>query len=358
MTSGIFPFSELVNAKCIQNNAEFLPEYVETIFQRLSVLENNLRLPEGFIEKTQTWEDKTKIITSRQRCILVDWMCKAAVSLKLRRESLCLAVTIVDRMLACRIVAKNKLHLLGLGALMIASKVEEIHPILLSDLLQISNNSFSENEMLRVEKVILAALDHRLCIPTPVSFTTLFTTCGNFDVITTMVVNYLVELSLCSYAMTKFLSSEIAASAVYLAAEMQDLPAEQLSLLRRCPGYDEIALQGCIAKLRTHASEIYAKYNNNPIYQKYKAEKYFRVSQLPIPTELPIPETIVLPVLAPRSDSTPNTPNIKMTDSGLPAPSPDVLVSITPNKKTIIPTTTLDEDTSLIIIDTDSHNQE
>jgi cyclin A len=55
------------------------------------------------------------------RSILVDWMVEVAEEYKLERETLCLAVSFVDRFLSVMAVARNKLQLVGTAAMFIAA---------------------------------------------------------------------------------------------------------------------------------------------------------------------------------------------------------------------------------------------
>ena len=60
-------------------------------------------------------------ITHSMRSILVDWMVEVTEEYKLERETLCLAVTYVDRFLSLMAVARGKLQLVGAAAMFIAA---------------------------------------------------------------------------------------------------------------------------------------------------------------------------------------------------------------------------------------------
>jgi len=60
-------------------------------------------------------------ITYGMRSILVDWMVEVAEEYKLDRETLCLAVSYVDRFLSLMAVARGKLQLVGAAAMFVAS---------------------------------------------------------------------------------------------------------------------------------------------------------------------------------------------------------------------------------------------
>jgi len=64
----------------------------------------------------------------QMRAVLVDWLVEVQVQLKLLQETLLSAISIVDRFLAVegRSVTRSKLQLVGVAAMFLASKVEEV----------------------------------------------------------------------------------------------------------------------------------------------------------------------------------------------------------------------------------------
>ena len=70
---------------------------------------------------------------------------------RLMPETLYQTISILDRYLSKVNIKKSQLHLLGLTALLISTKYEEIYPPELQDLLSISENKFSKQEVLEME---------------------------------------------------------------------------------------------------------------------------------------------------------------------------------------------------------------
>ena len=56
-------------------------------------------------------------------------------------------------------IFKNQLHLLGVATLFLASKYEEIYPPELKDFLAVSENKFTKETVLQMEKDILLTLN-------------------------------------------------------------------------------------------------------------------------------------------------------------------------------------------------------
>lgn len=83
------------------------------------------------------------------RAILVDWLIEVHIKFKLLPETLFLTVNIIDRFLTIvKPIKRAKLQLVGVTALMIATKYEEIYPPTIKDLVYITDNAYSKEEIL------------------------------------------------------------------------------------------------------------------------------------------------------------------------------------------------------------------
>ena len=78
-------------------------------------------------------------INERMRTILVDWLVEVHLKFKMVPETLYLTVHIIDRFLEDNRVRRSKLQLVGVAALLVASKYEEIYPPELRDLVYITD---------------------------------------------------------------------------------------------------------------------------------------------------------------------------------------------------------------------------
>ena len=85
-------------------------------------------------------------------------------------ETLYLTVHIIDRFLAEKQVRRSKLQLVGVSALLVASKYEEIYPPELRDLVYITDRAYNKQEILEMENQICVTLDYNLTMPTTHSF--------------------------------------------------------------------------------------------------------------------------------------------------------------------------------------------
>src|SRR5690606_26512053 len=83
-----------------------------------------------------------------------------------------LCVHILDRYLQMTQVPRAKLQLVGVTALLIACKYEEIYPPELRDCVYITDAAYTKEEILEMERNILADLDFQLTVPTAYHFLT------------------------------------------------------------------------------------------------------------------------------------------------------------------------------------------
>lgn len=97
-------------------------------------------------------------INASMREILVDWLIEVHLKFKLLPETLYLTVNLIDRFLEKQIVLRNKLQLVGVTAMLIASKYEEIYPPIVTDFVYITDNAYSKTEILEMEEQILTKL--------------------------------------------------------------------------------------------------------------------------------------------------------------------------------------------------------
>lgn len=65
-------------------------------------------------------------INAKMRSILVDWLIEVHRKFDLMPETLYLTMNIVDRILSMKVVQRKELQLVGISAMLIACKYEEI----------------------------------------------------------------------------------------------------------------------------------------------------------------------------------------------------------------------------------------
>lgn len=93
------------------------------------------------------------------RAILIDWLVDVHLKFKLLPETLFLTVNLIDRYLSVKSVQRSKLQLVGVSAMLITTKYEEIYPPTVKDFVYITDNAYSKEEVLDMESDVLSTLD-------------------------------------------------------------------------------------------------------------------------------------------------------------------------------------------------------
>jgi len=78
-------------------------------------------------------------INIKMRLILVEWLIEVHLKFKLLPETLFLTINLIDRYCMVKDVLKNEYQLLGVTAMLIASKYEEIYPPEIRDFVHITD---------------------------------------------------------------------------------------------------------------------------------------------------------------------------------------------------------------------------
>ena len=96
------------------------------------------------------------------RTILVDWLVEVHLKFKLVPETLFLTINLIDRFLALEQIHRSKLQLVGVSAMLIASKYEEIYAPIVKDFVYITDNAYTSKGILTMERNLLSKLDFNM----------------------------------------------------------------------------------------------------------------------------------------------------------------------------------------------------
>ncbi|KAL8130938.1 G2/mitotic-specific cyclin C13-1-like [Apium graveolens] len=249
--------------------------YVSDIYEYLHQMEMETKrrpLPD-YIEKVQ------KDVTSNMRGILVDWLVEVSMEYKLLPETLYLAVSYIDRYLSVNVLNRQRLQLLGVSSFLIASKYEEIKPKNVAEFCDITDNTYTQQQLLKMEADVLKTLKFEMGNPTVKTFLGRFIRAAqeNNDVPKLkfeFLANYLAELSLLDYGCIEFVPSLVAASVTFLARFTFRPHVHPWSLaLQKCSGYKSKDLKECVLLL--HALQMGRRGGSlMAVRDKYKKHKF------------------------------------------------------------------------------------
>ena len=151
------------------------------------------------------------------RAILVDWITEVHMKFRLVPETLYLAVNILDRYCSTVQVHRRRLQLVGVTALFVACKYEEIFPPEVRDCVYITDRAYSRQEVLDMEQDIVYRLQFKLTVPTAYPFLVRFLFLMGAGRMVRDAANYYVERTLQEYDFIEQRPSLIAVASLCLA---------------------------------------------------------------------------------------------------------------------------------------------
>ncbi|KAM6104769.1 cyclin-O-like [Pterocles gutturalis] len=222
-------------------------EYGESWYQSCKEVESRYHPREPLARQTQ--------VTSEARCKLVSWIIPVYRQLGFSFETLCLTVNILDRFLTTTAVSADCFQLLGLTALLIASKQAEVRPRRVREILAFCGGIFTRQHLLSMERIVLQRLGFALEAPTINFFVDHFSRVrlegrgvDAREVADARILAVgVAEISLADYAFTKYTPSLLAASCLGLA---DWLLGHRQPLNLWISGYPKALLQGCMVQLQ------------------------------------------------------------------------------------------------------------
>nr|XP_043615742.1 cyclin-A1-3-like [Erigeron canadensis] len=260
-------------------------------YEHLRASEGKKRPAVAFMETVQ--ED----ITPSIRAILIDWLVEVAEDYRLLPETLYLTINYVDRYLSGNPIHLYKIQLLGVACMMIASKYEEICAPNVEEFCNLTENIYSNDEVLQMESSVLNFLNFEMTAPTVTCFLNLFLVSdaqmdiynmGIHPMRLEFLASYISDLSLLRYSMLRYAPSLIAASAIFLARFllMPSLKPWNL-ILRYYTLYQPSDLQKCVKTLHSLVCKC-PNFELKAIREKYSQHKYKYVANITCPASIPL----------------------------------------------------------------------
>lgn len=233
-----------------------------------------------------TYMDCQMDINSKMRAILVDWLVDVHAKYQLLPQTLHITIDLIDRYLDVESkVKRQKLQLVGITAMFIASKYEEIYPPEVSEFVRITDNAYPIEQVFEMEAMMLKALLFRVTSPTAYQFLTRFLKASktNSDE-TASFAHYITDSSLQEYGLVKFPPSAIAASAVMLARiQMNEFPVWNATLEYHT-SYSKASLTPCIKELMgniwKNQNGITTSSQLKAVKRKFSKDKFQNVAQM------------------------------------------------------------------------------
>ncbi|NWQ74240.1 CCNB1 protein, partial [Columbina picui] len=197
----------------VNNDLNGYSSYAKDIYEYLRELEASQSVKPKYLDSQN--------VTGNMRATLVDWLVQVQVQLRLRQETLYMAVGIIDRFLQDNAATTKTLLLVGSTAMLIASKYEEVLTPKVEDFTYVTNHSYTNRQICQMEMKILKALGFSLGRPLPLHFLNMASMIAEVNHEQHVLAKYLMELTIVDYDMVHFHPSMIAAAAFYLSLKLK-----------------------------------------------------------------------------------------------------------------------------------------
>ena len=180
-------------------------------------------------------EDQPEL-NGMMRAILIDWIVEVHLKFRLVPETLYLAINIIDRYLEMEQVQRKRLQLVGVTALLIACKYEEIYPPEVKDCVYITDRAYTRQDVLDMEAEIVKTLKFRMTVPTGYPFLRRFLHICNAPRGMKCLANFYMERMLQENSTLNYRPSLVAATAVSLSLNNPDALEAEGYRLSDAPG--------------------------------------------------------------------------------------------------------------------------
>ncbi|KAL4234811.1 hypothetical protein ACF0H5_006452 [Mactra antiquata] len=249
-------------------------DYAQDVIDYLQVIEKKNPIPKNYLA------NKRCDIAPGLRLMLVDWLIQVQEHQSLSQHALHLCVNMTDKFLCTNPIKPDTVQLVGITCLLLAAKYHERFPPLISDLIYLTDDTYTRDQVLKMERFILRKLDFNLNLPGPVTFLERFLMidqCEKKDLIQSMSM-YLIDITMTDVYFVHIKPSLIAACAIYVSRELLGSKCYWNKTFTHYTKYSEKDLIGCSqAMKRCLAKTIKSKYVGAKT--KYASDAYHSISK-------------------------------------------------------------------------------
>ncbi|PPQ69161.1 hypothetical protein CVT26_003535 [Gymnopilus dilepis] len=196
------------------HDTTMVSEYSDEIFEYMADLEEE-------VMPNPDYMDGQNEISWSMRQTLVDWLLQVHLRYHMLPETLWIAVNIVDRFLTKRVVSLVKLQLVGVTAMFIAAKYEEILAPSVEEFVYMTEKGYTKEEILKGERIMLQTLDFQIShYCSPYSWMRKISKADDYDIQTRTLSKFLTEVTLLDHRFLRVKPSLIAAVGMYSSRRM------------------------------------------------------------------------------------------------------------------------------------------
>jgi len=267
------------------DDPQLVVDYVNEIYEYMRMMEKTQSIKKAYLD------GKIGAILPKMRCVLVEWLVEVHQQFSLLQETLYFSVAILDRYMqvACEKVPRKSLQLVGVTAMFIAAKYEEMYAPEIGDFVYITDNAYSQAQIRDMEIKIMSVLGFDMGRPLPLHFLRRNSKAGQVDATAHTMAKYVMELTLLEYGFCHVLPSEVAAVALAFslkALDIDDKPLSELwtSTLQYYSQYSVEDFAGTlqqVAQMVLNTTRAPEKSKLLAIRKKYANKKFGKIAEYP-----------------------------------------------------------------------------
>lgn len=190
-----------------------------------------------------------------------------------------LSVNLIDRFLAVEHTNTSNLQLVAVGAMLIASKYEEIYAPEVRDFVYMTDRSYSSEEILKMESQMLSKLKFEILTVSPYMFLKRFHQITMDSLKSFYLAQFLLEFSMLEYTMLRYNSSITAATCLYISRKILKIPNAWPACLISMTRYTEKDLKTC-ARDFCNILSLIQKIPLKACYLKFSSSSFMEVSKI------------------------------------------------------------------------------
>ncbi|XP_068190956.1 G2/mitotic-specific cyclin-B1 [Antennarius striatus] len=254
-------------------NPMLCSEYVKEIYKYLQQLEAEQNVRPAYLQGQE--------VTGNMRGILLDWLVQVNLKFRLLQETMYMTVGIIDRFLQDHPVPKKQLQLVGVTAMFLASKYEEMYPPEISDFAYVTDRAYTTAQIRDMEMTILRVLKFQIGRPLPLQFLRRASKICEVTAEQHTLAKYLLELTMVDYEMVHFPPSMVASAALALTLKVLDAGEWDVTLQH----YMNYTAESLIPVM-AHIAKNVVKVNDGltkhmAVKGKYSTSKQMRIATIP-----------------------------------------------------------------------------
>jgi len=287
------------------NNHYESPDFSFGVFEYMKWREEQFEF-KPYLDNYQTQ------ISESDRRSFIDWMVEYQEIAEVNHETLYLAVRLCDYFFARQKISHAHLQLYGFVGYLLASKFEERWPPTFEDMIYISDDAYSRDDIIQAELSMLKTLEFDINIPHSYRYLRRYAKCCGMDMKCLTVARFYLELTLMEYEYVTESQSLLAAASLWITLLTLGYDVEQRTqtapirkykkhwadILSYYTGHQEweviplaLRLLNTVRKVQMDCKSVRGDVADDPevadhvlkvVYKKYASETFFEVAKFPV----------------------------------------------------------------------------